>query len=123
MSTWIKWMSMVVMTACIAANLYAEESDEARSASGLDRTPVIAVTEPQVDETQTEATQPVKDASKMTVEERLDELEHLVRSLIRQVDPYNMRDEMRLERRIRDLERQLERVEQELRRLQADRRF
>lgn len=54
----------------------------------------------------------------LTAEERLDELDELVARLYRIIDPFPHRDEMRLERRVRELEEKVERLEREVRRLE-----
>lgn len=54
-----------------------------------------------------------------TMEERMAEVESLVARLYRITDPFDHRDEMRLERRVRELEGQVERLEREIRRLET----
>ncbi len=54
-----------------------------------------------------------------TLDERMDVVEDLVARLYRITDPFDHRDEMRLERRVRDLEDQVERLEREIRRLET----
>lgn len=54
-----------------------------------------------------------------TMEERIAEIERLVDRLYRITDPFEHRDEMRLERRVRELEDQVERMEREIRRLET----
>lgn len=87
-------------------------AEEDVAAPVTDRSPLIApdaVVEERVEAPEREA---------LTMEERVEELEYLVEQHTRMLDPYNHRDEMRLENRLRALERSMESVEQELRRLQ-----
>ena len=86
--------------------------EEETEAPETDRTPMLMPET--VEEERVEA--PEREA--LTMEERVEELEYLVDRHTRMLDPYNHRDEMRLENRLRALERTMETVEQELRRLQ-----
>lgn len=101
--TWISWAQ-------------AEDRGRAQPAAFGDRTPLITLPDPDQVRDDPEPADVVHE--ERTLEERVEELEHLVRRLVRMVDPYNHRDERRLERRLRNLERQMEEVEQELRRLE-----
>ncbi len=115
MKTW----NVVIIVALLMAFMSLAQSkagEHARANPMVDRTPLITLPDP---DQQRETPEPVEDVQEeRTMEERVEELEYLVRRLERMVDPDNRRDEMRLERRLRDLERQMENVEQELRRLE-----
>ncbi len=111
------WTGAVVVV--LSASAMAEEARRGRAPLG-DRTPLITAPDPDAERNEEE--QPValdpEEREELTLEERVEELEFLVDRHNRMLDPYNHRDEWRLERRLRDLEKQMEEVKQELRRIE-----
>lgn len=96
-----------------------QSSDGTRSSGSFaDRAPRLSPEE--IEERQEEAVEAEEEREPMTMAERLEEAERQIRFLTRMVDPYNHRDEMRLERRLRDLERTVEEQEREIRRLSSE---
>jgi len=93
-----------------------EEGGRARPSPIGDRTPLI--TPPVSDEAPAteEAQTPVE--TDRTPEERLEELERMVRWLKDAMDPNRLNNARWLEQRFRDLERQISGLEQQLRRME-----
>lgn len=104
------------MALVLGLPIYAEEDERPRPAGPGDRRPLIAPSE--LEAKAVTAAEQEAAREDLTVEERVDELEYTVRTHERMLDPYNHRDELRLENRLRDLEEKVERMERELRRME-----
>ncbi len=85
--------------------------------SFTDRQPRVTIDREAVEAEMEEAAELERE---LTVEERLQVAEEQIARLYRITDPLAHRDEMRLERRVRDLENKVETLEREIRRIQTD---